>query len=88
MFNKHIRKLYHTESDRILSTFTNVTFSYVNSGYISLGLITLQYFFVPAFDFAAYKMLPFDMKTIGGEKSVVNNYQNHLLCCGICAVFR
>jgi len=56
MFNKHIRKLYHTESDRIVSTFTNATFSYVNSDCISLGLIMLRYFFAPAFNFAAYKV--------------------------------
>jgi hypothetical protein len=48
--------------------------SVTNSGYISLGFITLQHFFVPAIYVSAF--LHFNMKTIGDDKSIVNNYRD------------
>jgi hypothetical protein len=57
--------------------FTIATFSYFNSGYIPLGFITSRHFFVPAIYISA--LLHFNMKSIGGDKSIVNNYHDLFL---------
>jgi len=51
--------------------------SVTNSGYISLGFIASRHFFVSAMYVSA--LSHFNMKTIGGDKSIVSNYRDLFL---------
>lgn len=58
-----------------LSNLTDIHICYITSGYIPFGFITWWHFFASAFWFSAYKgLLHFNMKTNGGDKSIVNSY--------------